>query len=513
MIPPRTLFGKLLLLFLGFGAVMTGALIFMMSVAHQRYHLEFDQMVNRGLAQQYVTANLLVTAPQLTPRDIPEALRRITSINPNIDAYVLDGRGDILYASTVGKRAVLSRVDIEPIARFLSDNVKLPLLDFDPTSARSRDVFSVAPLSIPGSAAAYLYLVLDRRNDGALAQRLQTTYDLGEDAGVILIAALFAVTASIVFLRILTRRLGTLQQDMQRFRDEQLILGPSDATAREPSPGDEIERLRHEFLQLSQCIREQTRELTKNDGILRELLANVSHDLRTPLTTLQMQLERLSLKRGLPEEERQEGIAVALQQSRRLGALTGQLLELAKLDAGQLTYSPERFQIAELAQDTLLTYELEARKARVALSLAPPTQAVPRVVGDIVLLGRVLEILLQNALRHAGAGGRVTVSLVPRAGLVRVSVHDTGPGILQADREHVFERFYRGDKSRSTRTGNAGLGLAIARGILRLHGQSIDFVSEPGQGTTFFFDLSTASSMEDDRRREAPTTAPETHLG
>ena len=413
MIAPRTLFGKLLALFLAFGAVMTGVFVLMMDVAHERYHLEFDQIINRGLAQKYVADSLLVAEPPLTARKLTEALRRITAINPNVNAYVLDGRGLILAASTAaGEREVVrTRVDIEPISRFLSGRATFPLLDSVPTSARSRGVFSAAPLSIPGSSAAYLYLVLNRQDDGPLAERLQTTYDLGEDAGIILVAAVLAIAATVVFLRMLTGRLHVLQQDIEHFRDEQLVTrrpaGGSCESESKAESSDEIGRLRRDFSHLAERIREQTRELAKSDDILRELLANVSHDLRTPLTTLQMQLETLSLKGDLPEEDRRERLAVALQQSRRLGTLTGQLLELAQLDAGQVAYSPEPFQLADLAQDMVLAYELKARKARVALTLGPPAGELPLVMGDIALVGRVLDILLENAIRHAGANGRV----------------------------------------------------------------------------------------------------------
>lgn len=492
MIGPRTLFGKLLLLFLAFGAVMTGVYVFMMGVAHQRYHLQLAQTFNRPLAQEYVAGNLLVAGQPLTSRNVQQALRRITAINPNVDLYVLDGQGRILDSSTsTARRLVQDRVDIRPIDQFLAGRASFPLLDADPSGLRSRDVFSAARLSISGTPARYLYVVLNRREDGRIAERLQTDYDLGQDAGVILVAALFAFAASVVFLRMLTRRLGALQRDMERFRDERLP--PVGAGAcREKAHADEIGRLRSEFLCLTDCIRRQMQELGKNDAILRELLANISHDLRTPLATLQAQLETLALKSRLPDGELREGLAVALSQSRRLGTLTGELLELAELDAGQVPYSPERFQIAELLQDAVLSHELEARRAGVTLRFQPAGHEVPLVLGDITLLGRVLNTLLENAVRYAGANGQVTVGLDPAPQRVRVWVQNSGPGIPAAERERVFERFYRGDKSRSTQTGAAGLGLAIARGILALHGRSIDYTSSPGEGTRFYFGLPVA---------------------
>jgi signal transduction histidine kinase len=487
---PRTLFGKLLLLFLGFGALMTGVFVFVMRVSHETYHLEFDQLANRQLAPQYVAAKLLVREPPLTAHNFASSLQRITSINPNIDVYVLDARGQVLAASAPGDRLVRQRVALEPIARFLDGHAELPLLGDDPSDARRRDVFSVARLSIPDCPAAYLYVVLNRHDSGSPAAGLKTTYAIGEGAGVVLAATVLAITGSIFFLRLLTRRFGVLQESIERFRDSRFVDSPSLQAGEDRTPSDdEIERLRRLFGELAARIREQMHELQKTDEMRRELLANVSHDLRTPLTTLQAHLETLSMKDELPVEERHTYLAISLQQCRRLIRLVEQLIELAKLDARQVSISPEPFQLAELVQDVVMKGSLAARRGGVTLHVEQANESMPLVVGDIALIERVIDNLVENALRYAAAGGRVTVRLMPQADLVRVTVHDTGPGIPEGERERVFDRFYRGDKSRSSTSGHAGLGLSIARGILELHGRTIDFVSRPGEGTTFFFEL------------------------
>jgi signal transduction histidine kinase len=136
----------------------------------------------------------------------------------------------------------------------------------------------------------------------------------------------------------------------------------------------------------------------------------------------------------------------------------------------------------------MMKFALAARNEGITLGVEMP-QWVPLVTGDIALIERVIDNLIDNALRYAGSGGRVSVRLQAQPQTVRVEVHDTGPGIPEGDRARVFDRFYRGDRSRLSQSGHAGLGLAIARGILELHGSSIDFTSGPGEGTTFFFEL------------------------
>ena len=491
MIAPRTLFAKLLLVFLGFGALMTGVFVFVMRVSHESYHLEFDQTVNRDLAQQYVRSNLLVRESPLAAHTLADALRGIAEINRNMDAYVLDARGEILAASTAARPTVRRRVNLEPIGRFLDGHRDFPLLGDDPSDAGGRRVFSVAPLSVPGSAAAYLYIVLHRHGEDFGAASLKTTYAIEEGVGVILAATLLAIAGSILFLRLLTRRLGALQADFERFRDSRFVELPGIPSEGERPEDDEIERLRRLFMQLAERTRGQMQELQKTDDMRRQLVANVSHDLRTPLTTLQVHLETLSLKEDLPTEERRGLLAVTLAQCRRLIRLVERLLELAKLDARHVALSPEPFQLADLVHDIAMKFELTARQAGVALRIEHPG-SLPLVSADVPLIERVIDNLIENALRYAAPGGEVTVRLKPELQTVRVEVHDTGPGIPDSERERVFDRFYRCDKSRSSGSGHSGLGLAIVRSILELHGRAIDFVSASEGGTMFFFELPAA---------------------
>jgi signal transduction histidine kinase len=495
LIVPRTLFAKLLLLFLGFGALMGVAFLFVMRVSHEQYHLEFDQLAMRDLARQYVDANLLVREPPLTAHNVADSLARITSINPDIDAYVLDGRGEILASSRQGDAVVRKRVDLEPVARFLEPNAKFPLRGDDPAGAKRTQVFTAARLSIPGWEAAYLYIVLNRHEVSSAAAALKKTYAIGEGAGVVLTAVVLAIAGSVVFLRLMTRRLGVLERSMTRFRDSEFS-GPVETAANdeeERSPDDEIERLRRLFMQLAERTRRQLADLHKNDDLRRELVANLSHDLRTPLTTLQAHLELLADNEGASEEERRAHVAVTVQQCRRLVKLVEQLLELARLDAQQVMVSLEPFQLAELIQDIAMKRSLDARRVGVSIDAVRP-QDLPLVLGDIGLIERVVDNLLDNAIRHAGPQGRVTVRLTAGVETVRVQIHNTGPGIAEADRDRLFERFYRGDKSRGTQSGNSGLGLSIARGIVELHQSDIGFSSNATDGTNFFFELKIAAS-------------------
>ena len=216
-------------------------------------------------------------------------------------------------------------------------------------------------------------------------------------------------------------------------------------------------------------------------------MANISHDLRTPLTTLQGYLETLTLKNtALTDTDRAQYLETALQHCRRLTELVDELFELAKLDSCERISYSEPFSLSELAQDIVQKYQLKAAERQIDLQ-TECGDTVSMVYGDIGMLQRVLENLIDNALRHTAAGGRVGVALSPGGEHVTVRVSDTGCGIPADALEHVFDRFYRAEDRNDTSQHHAGLGLAIARRILELHGSRIEVSSELGKGTEFSF--------------------------
>ncbi len=493
MILPRTLFGRLLLVFMLFGFVMTGALLFVMQVSHRTYHLEFDQTVNRDLARNYVAANFLLTDSPLTAATLHRGIRKLAAANPEVDIYLVNDDGAIVASSVQESAWRRPRIDMGPVHEFLAGR-DVPILGDDPRDSRSREVFSVAPFHVTDCPGDFLYIVLRREEHQPGAARLRTTYAVGEGAGVIVTAAILSVGLSLLFLRLLTRRLGTLESAIRRFRDENGVAAPSRPATGTAIGRDEVDRLEALFGDLAAKIRAQVEELKSRDVMRRELIANVSHDLRTPLTTLLAHLETLQLKLGdLTDQERADYLDVAMRQSRRIARLVEQLLEAARLEAGQVTAKLESFPIGELLQDVAQKFALAADEHGVSLEVNTVSGAT-FVRGDIGLLERVLDNLIDNALRHTPRGGNVRVQSEPHGDFVRVAVIDTGPGLTPTESARVFDRFYRGDPGRSSVSGQSGLGLAIVSGILGLHGTRAYVANQPGSGASFYFDLKIAGS-------------------
>jgi signal transduction histidine kinase len=323
-----------------------------------------------------------------------------------------------------------------------------------------------------------------------LAQVIQLAAEL------VIAAVAFALLAALLVFRLLTRRLRMLAGAMEAFRASRFTRTPPLHWS--SAEGDEIDRLAHAFLELSNVVAQQLAELARLDAQRRELVANVSHDLRTPLTLMQGYLETMLLRRGgmSPAEER-NCLEIAARHAERLGRLVGDLFELTRLDGQEA--QPTAFSLSELAQDIAQKFSLSAAARQVHMAVELDADAPP-VLADIGLVERALENLVDNALRHTPDAGRVNIEVRGAGERVHVRVRDSGCGIAPADLPHVFDRYFQASRverqGSETDSGMArhhvGLGLAITQRIVALHGGSIGVESALGVGTVFSFDLPAA---------------------
>jgi signal transduction histidine kinase len=218
------------------------------------------------------------------------------------------------------------------------------------------------------------------------------------------------------------------------------------------------------------------------------MTADIAHELRTPLSVIQGNLEAV-LDGVYPPDA--EHIQPALDQAQLLARLVEDLRTLALAEAGQLSLDRQPTDVAELVKRVVASFEPKAADRRVTLSVDAPS-SLPRIRADGQRIAQVLTNLLGNALRYTPQAGRADVRLSAQPESILITVSDNGPGIAAEDLPHIFDRFYRADKSRSRDPrsgGGSGLGLAIARSIVEAHGGRIWAESETGQGTTIAFTL------------------------
>lgn len=451
------------------------------------YQQEVTQKLNRDLAAHAISEKPLLLNRVVNHDALEGLFHSMMLINPSIEVYLLDARGNILAYSAPPGKVQRRRVDLGTVRAFIAGSKPLPLLGDDPRNADGRKIFSAAAIPDAQNPQGYLYVILGSQEYEGVAQMLAGSYILKLSTWAIGVSLLFALLAGVLLFSYLTRRLRRLSAAMDEFKHSdfsQPVLVPAHGAR-----GDEIDRLGETFTAMMQRMVAQVHKLRHTDRLRRELVANVSHDLRTPLAALQGYLETILLKGAtLDAATRHQYLEIAARQSERLGRLVAELFDLAKLDAEVTPLHAEAFSLAELVQDIAQKFSLAAQQRGIHLDVDCSAQ-LPFVYGDIGLIERVLVNLLDNALRYTDAGGTISLRLTANVATVTVEVADTGCGIPAQDVAFIFDRCHRVARPGHADSEGAGLGLAIAQRIVQLHGHEIRVTSQPLQGTRFTFDL------------------------
>jgi two-component system, OmpR family, sensor kinase len=483
--------------------LLVGAALWALSARNgERAALEATQRMHLGLAD-YIVAHQprpLIRSDGRADADLMrEMAGMVMKINPAVEVYLLDQRGHVLMHAIEGLGALSTRVDTQRVHSLVAPlrPEVFPVLGDDPREPGRSTIVSVAPIGDASAMRGYLYVVLQ----GRVQQQLNATFGNSTAMrhaalGIALVVAGAALVLAWVLTR-LTRPLRELTAETERFRDED---GNTTHALAAPPIGSEIDRLRHATLAMRERIALQFRRIEDAERMRRELIGNISHDLHTPLASVQGYVETVLLRgNALTTDEREQHLRTALSQARKLDRRIAELFELSKLDAGRVQPQAEVFCLAELLQDVVQDYRLEAEHRRITVALEAGSHAQARVRADIALIGRVLQNLVDNALRHTSPGGRVRLAIEsaePRH--LTLTVSDDGAGIAPENLPHIFERYWQGGQGREaqpadTPSRSAGLGLAIAKRIVELHGSVIRVHSVPEQGTTFAFALPQAA--------------------
>ena len=483
----NTLFARLSLALLLIVGLMGGAFYLVERTNTKAYYEELTQRLNAPIAM-YVTGERQLIRDGVADLDsLHELAERAMVINPTAEIYLLGADGRIVGHAMPDDTVLQSHVDLTPIRRVIAGEARLPVRGDDPRTGSTQKVFSASEVIDNGKLAGYLYVVLGGQTYEALASDIGSSYVAKVTALALLIIVLAGGVVGVLVFNLLTRRLKALSAEMHRVS----LTGFAEPPERLPvrSGGDEIDELGRNFTAMSERITEQIEQLEENDRLRRELVSNISHDLRTPLAAMQGYLETLIIKgERLDDEARRQYLKIARKHTVRLSTLIGDLFELSKLDANQAPPQFEAFSLQELVQDVLQEFQIEAEQRGIDLNIEFDTGG-PQTVGDIGLIQRVLENLVKNAVRFTPDGGEVTISIAEKPDVLAVAVSDTGPGIADEDLPRIFERFYSAVDGEQARSDSSGLGLAIVKRILDLHKSRITVSSRQNAGTRFEFEL------------------------
>lgn len=282
---------------------------------------------------------------------------------------------------------------------------------------------------------------------------------------------------------------STLIERIKRLEKAAKSIESGNLSSRAEIPGsDEIALLAKSFNQMAQKIQTADQKQKELESLRRDLVAWAGHDLRTPLSSIRVLVEALS--DGFVTDP--VVITNYLTQTKKhvdnLSLLIDDLFQISQLDAGGIPLTLEPSSLSDLISDTLESFSGVANQKGIILSGSADKDVDPINI-DVLWLGRAINNLVSNAIRHTPVGGNVSIYAESDEDNISVFVRDTGEGILPEDIPHVFERFYRGEKSRNRSSGGAGLGLAIAKGIIEAHKGNIFVESQPGRETVFTFTL------------------------
>jgi signal transduction histidine kinase len=488
----KTLFARLSAALFLVVTLIGGGFFLVEQFSTRLYYEEITQRLNASIAM-YVTGEMqLIEDGQVNEEALTLLAQRAMIINPTVEVYLLDTRGRILSHALPPESIQTAEVALEPVRELMGGESEMPLRGTDPRNVDRQKIFSAHPVMHNDILQGYLYAILGGQKYDELADSVRGSYVQKLSLGALIAIVLAAFLVGLLVFGLLTRRLTRLTGDVQRFTASGFdpeVIGVLDSRNVPAEKRDEIGQLREAFSSMANKIREQFESLEETDRLRRELVSNVSHDLRTPLASMHGYVETLLLKNEtLSEEERLRYLEITRKHSLRLGQLIGDLFELSKLDSASIQPSLEWFSLAELLQDVTQEFELEAEKRGIRIEV-DAQQEVSMVHADIGLLQRVLENLLRNAVRYTPGGGTISISLDRKPGCVSVAVADTGCGIAEDELDRIFDRFYRSEQGEEGRSNSAGLGLAIVKRILDLHGSRITVTSTLNQGTRFEFDI------------------------
>jgi signal transduction histidine kinase len=296
--------------------------------------------------------------------------------------------------------------------------------------------------------------------------------------GVLLLLVAGTAVAALVVFRPAQARLRALEDAARRF-------GEGDLTARAPAiGGDEVAAVADAFNRMATDLTARQAQLVEADRARRQLLADVSHELMTPLTAIRGYAETLALPQFLPaSNEGRRAVKVIQEEGERIERLVGDLLDLARFEAGGMHLEQENVAVDELFDRVSERHAKAAQDKNVAIVIEPHDENI-RMVGDSHRLEQVLQNLAANALRHTPPGGVVRLGAGRENGRVRLTVADNGIGIPAEHLPRVFDRFYKADQARF-QSGGSGLGLSIVKAIIERHGGTVSVRSRQGVETVF----------------------------
>lgn len=455
---------------------------------------ESEQNLHLSLAANLARDNPLLQQGVYDHNALKNLFHTLMVLGPAFEFYFLDPKGNILTHSLPPSLIKRNTVDVSPLIRLTQNQAVLPVYGDDPQHQTRQKIFSAAPVFNGATLQGYLYVIVAGERYETAFERQNTNRQVKLSMVIFIGAMLFLFIVMLGLFAYFTRPLRLLNREITALKSAGFDTSKVKLTHWKQHSHNEVHMLGEVFEAMAEQIHEQLQQLRQNDSQRRELLADISHDLRTPLASLQGYIETISLNaENLTPERQQKYIDVSLKNARQLKQLIDQIFELAHLEGGQVSLNLESFNLAELLYDVMAKFTLKAQEKNITMKIIPQSSSL-LIHSDIAKLERIVSNLIENAIRHTPCSGIISIVIEPQEKQqCQVKVIDNGTGIKAEELSYIFDTRYRASNSIQSNEKHTGLGLAITKKLLELLKSEIRVTSKLGKGTEFSFDVKVAN--------------------
>lgn len=470
-------------------ALLASLLFYWSNSLAEHSKFQAEQKLHNQLAEHLAHDNPLLQDGVYDKNALKNLFHTLMLLGPAFEFYFLDPAGNIITYSADASKIKRKKVELSPLVNLISNPDVVPIFGDDPRSLTKQKIFSAAPIYRGDNLQGYLYVIIGGEIYDSIFSQVKNDKHLQQYSVLFIGSLVLLLLVLLAVFRYFTAPIKQLAREMTamnavKFDQSKVVL-----THWKNPENNEVHRLGDTFNAMIKQINQQFSQLTENDRIRRELLAHLSHDLRTPLATMQGYIETMVIKgEKLTPSDRADYMATAQRNGMQLKRLIDQIFELAHLEDGQVAVSLETFAVGELLYDIIAKFSLKAKEKNISLHLEPQ-QCRYVVYSDIAKLERIITNLLENAIRHTKEGGSVAIIVSQSTDKIKIAVTDNGSGISKEDIAYIFDARYRASNAIEDKTTHAGLGLAISQKLSKILNSEIYVESKLGQGSSFSFSL------------------------
>lgn len=477
----NSLYWKIAATFLLILILLSAIYLYIAQFTAEMYFQEANQQLNRYVAPHIADEYKIFNGNEIDDEQLQKIFRNTEILSPSNEIYLLDTGGNILTYYAPDKKIELTKIPLEPINDFINDETESFHMGHDPKDPHMEKTFSAAAIYEAGELKGYLYIILEGEVYKDALDFVFGSYILRLAVRSMSITLAAAMIISLIGLLLITKNIRIMHSVIREFKN-------GDYNIRMNLRGKgELTEFASAYNEMADTIVRNMEDLKTMDNLRRDLVANVSHDLRTPLANIQGYVETLIIKYDLlSDDERKKYMNIILSSTEKLRKLVEELFELSKLEAKERKPNPEPFSIAELVQDVQQKNILLAGSKNIELKVNLKYD-LPIVYADIGMMERVIQNLIDNSMKFTPEGGIINIELNRNGEMVSVKVSDSGCGIGKDHISKIFDRYNRGKRFNITNEDGLGLGLAIVKKILEVHNTNITVESSEGKGTSFSF--------------------------